>query len=578
MPRLTTSPVLPQTRRSSSNRRRKTAKEIERDFHDSDDELPEDAVITNVPISPRPVPTASPSKSPERGKIPSGYLSSPGTVDPPKTPRTKSWDAAMSDLSAEVRELTSKLADHYDSSRRNSDESHSSSGSERRLTPAYQRAKTWAVPPVQKGDAMVDPFPASKEKERYLTRTRPSWLPPKCPKEERKHMKEYQRMITSFMESEQRKSAQVQQKRKSKEDDESDALKNWRRVLANWDESVNTPQTRDLWWRGVPPALRSQVWTRAIGNDLQLSGASYRAALARAKGIEQRLKSPKLGHSRQISLHESKSDSRARRSLSSITSDIELGAFPQLNLFQLGQPRHEELRDLLLAYAAYREDTGHVRGTAGIAALLLLHHPVLPPSSPPPSSNGGQSPGLDLSASDSASAAAFIALANLLNRPLNLAFCLNDAGPKDRTYTHIMKALKHKLPHLHTHFETLTRDSAEAIGFEELLAPLCQSLFTSHLSPADAARVCDVIVFEGDGVVVRGVVGTLGRLESGLYGAAEEVAAATGWTEAKDGVSTSEERRGSAQTGVGGARPVNMGGEDGAIRWLKWAGRSENGA
>jgi hypothetical protein len=34
-----------------------------------------------------------------------------------------------------------------------------------------------ALPPLQKSNIMIDPLPISKEKEKVLTRTRPSWLP-----------------------------------------------------------------------------------------------------------------------------------------------------------------------------------------------------------------------------------------------------------------------------------------------------------------------------------------------------------------------------------------------------------------
>jgi len=54
------------------------------------------------------------------------------------------------------------------------------------------------LPPVQKGSPLVDPLPCSKEKEAHLSRTRPSWLPPKCQKEERRHLKEYQKMMAKI--------------------------------------------------------------------------------------------------------------------------------------------------------------------------------------------------------------------------------------------------------------------------------------------------------------------------------------------------------------------------------------------
>jgi hypothetical protein len=50
------------------------------------------------------------------------------------------------------------------------------------------------LPPLRTGDPLIDPFGISKEKEKYLSRTRPSWLPPKDPKEEKRHLREYRKM------------------------------------------------------------------------------------------------------------------------------------------------------------------------------------------------------------------------------------------------------------------------------------------------------------------------------------------------------------------------------------------------
>lgn len=57
------------------------------------------------------------------------------------------------------------------------------------------------LPPVQRQSIMLDPLPVSKEKEMHLSRTRPSWLPPKDKKEERKHLKEYKRMMVASREA-----------------------------------------------------------------------------------------------------------------------------------------------------------------------------------------------------------------------------------------------------------------------------------------------------------------------------------------------------------------------------------------
>lgn len=48
---------------------------------------------------------------------------------------------------------------------------------------------------------MIDPLPISKEKEKVLTRTRPSWLPPKDQKEEKRHLREYKKMMAMAREA-----------------------------------------------------------------------------------------------------------------------------------------------------------------------------------------------------------------------------------------------------------------------------------------------------------------------------------------------------------------------------------------
>lgn len=58
---------------------------------------------------------------------------------------------------------------------------------------------------------------------------------------------------------------------------------------------------------------------------------------------------------------------------------------------------------------------------------------------------------------------------------------------------------------------------------------------TLFLGPGDglgvdrASRVWDVMVFDGDGVIIRTAVALLGALESKLYGSAAEVLGVLGW-------------------------------------------------
>ena len=43
------------------------------------------------------------------------------------------------------------------------------------------------------------------------------------------------------------------------------------RGLVYNDFSKNTRKVRELWWHGVPPSVRGEVWRVAIGNQLNLT-------------------------------------------------------------------------------------------------------------------------------------------------------------------------------------------------------------------------------------------------------------------------------------------------------------------
>ena len=244
--RLGISPIMrvPAGRRGSTQARR-SAKDIEAEYHDSDEELPEDASLWNVPLSPSlyraasAASSATPSadNSPERPhylNMPDGAKSAaalpssrtvpmpsksfspviesgPASPVSPRLPRAasagaaegfafgkaraKSWSNVLSDLSEEARSLSQALDAH--------DATAPPAAAEAGWPRGPRRANSAFVelPPLRRGNVMIDPLPVSKEKEKVLSRTRPSWLPPKSQKEERKHLREYQKMMEHSLEA-----------------------------------------------------------------------------------------------------------------------------------------------------------------------------------------------------------------------------------------------------------------------------------------------------------------------------------------------------------------------------------------
>lgn len=221
------------TRKHSWQPSRKTVKDLEEEYHDSDEELPEDASLWNVPISPRPLQDRAPSRSTSPVGLGQGtrplplshsVAEKPIPLSPvnsraasrsnrtavrsssagpergqisPRNPRVYSYNNIMSDLSEEAKIITEALEHHADEKTAQSGRSsqRSSSDSKRGSKGPIE------LPPVQKSNIMIDPLPISKEKERVLTRTRPSWLPPKDQKEEKRHLKEYKKMMTQSREA-----------------------------------------------------------------------------------------------------------------------------------------------------------------------------------------------------------------------------------------------------------------------------------------------------------------------------------------------------------------------------------------
>ena len=390
------------TRRLSwqAGRERKSVKDLEKECDDDDgDDLPDDIFLENIPISPRPAQEraasrpVSTSASPERppkekirsvGNGTSHLPAEQGVLRSPKPPipgitrvasmgqfpvnqdahqpkgRAKSWTAAHSELSPEARALTEALEEHaeeeekreMDPRQRRSLNSHMP-----RPPPEKQRVRSAIaeLPPLRRTDIMIDPLPISKEKEAVLSRTRPSWLPPKNPAEEKRHLKEYQRMMALSLETERKKEEDKRVKSTCRDDTASSLLRIWEEhVLPNWENTTRQKRTRELWWRGIAPRSRGAVWIKAIKNELGLSESSYTAALRRAQALEKTIE-----RGSQLSADEE----RKKSWLNKIEEDTKT-TFPELKIFQPGGPLHGSLVDLLKAYAMYRSDVGYVNGTS----------------------------------------------------------------------------------------------------------------------------------------------------------------------------------------------------------------------
>jgi hypothetical protein len=379
-----------------SARERKTALELEKECDEDDgDDVPDECFLENVPISPRPPQERirsrppSTSTSPERAEgsesekpkskglgngtppvpVAQGCLKSPRNPHAslervmsmgqfpinhnPKV-RAKSWNIAHAELNEEAKALTEALEDYADSKIGDPSSRRSFNVGPRPIHEKQRVKSSMAeLPPLRRSNIMIDPLPISKEKEAVLSRTRPSWLPPKDPSEERRHLREYQKMMELSIEADRKRVVQAQAKASCRDDTANSLLRIWEEhVLPNWEAVTKQKRTRELWWRGISPRSRGVVWQKAVGNELELSDASYTAALKRAKDLEKKLAAGKAPEA----------DMRKGEWFSCIKEDAKR-TYPELQIFQPGGPLHQPLVDVLMAYSMYRSDVGYIAGT-----------------------------------------------------------------------------------------------------------------------------------------------------------------------------------------------------------------------
>ncbi len=100
--------------------------------------------------------------------------------------------------------------------------------------------------------------------------------------------------------------------------------------------------------KGIPAAVRGQVWLLLIGNEQGITHAVWEDATMRA------------------------AQERSRETRRLIAVDLPR-TFPKLQLFQENGPMHNDLTEVLEAFAVHRSDLGYVQGMSFVGAMLMLH-------------------------------------------------------------------------------------------------------------------------------------------------------------------------------------------------------------
>ncbi|KAK5848637.1 hypothetical protein PBY51_006234 [Eleginops maclovinus] len=303
---------------------------------------------------------------------------------------------------------------------------------------------------------------------------RPANLPAKPAEEAQKHRQQYEEMVAQ---AKKRELKEAQKRKKQLEDrcklEESigTAAQIWNQeILPNWSTTCTSRRVRDLWWQGIPPSVRGKVWSLAVGNELNITHELYNICLSRAK--EKWRTTPVSSLETEA---EDAGSSDRESSLELIKLDISR-TFPHLCIFQQGGPYHDVLHSILGAYTCYRPDVGYVQGMSFIAAVLILN----------------------LETAD-----AFIAFANLLNKPCQMAFFRVDHSLMLTYFAAFEVFFEENLPKLFAHFQknNLTPDI--------YLIDWIFTLYSKSLPLDLACRVWDVFCRDNEEFLFRTGLGLL---------------------------------------------------------------------
>ncbi|NXD70095.1 TBC12 protein, partial [Eolophus roseicapillus] len=327
-------------------------------------------------------------------------------------------------------------------------------------------------PPARRKNIEFEPLSTTA----LILEDRPANLPAKSVEEALRHRQEYDEMVAEAKKreiKEAHKRKKIMRERFKQEENIASAMVIWvNEILPNWEGMRATRRVRELWWQGLPPRVRGKVWSLAVGNELNITPELYEIFLSRAK---ERWKSFSETSTENDIEDAGASVADREASLELIKLDISR-TFPSLYIFQKGGPYHDLLHSVLGAYTCYRPDVGYVQGMSFIAAVLILN----------------------LEEAD-----AFIAFANLLNKPCQLAFFRVDHSMMLKYFAAFEVFFEENLPKLFLHFKSysLTPDI--------YLIDWIFTLYSKSLPLDLACRVWDVFCRDGEEFLFRTGLGIL---------------------------------------------------------------------
>ncbi|XP_008480143.2 TBC1 domain family member 12-like [Diaphorina citri] len=358
---------------------------------------------------------------------------------------------------------------------------------------------------------------------------RPKELPAKSEEERLKHEKEYLKMLENIKKKEEQESKMKKKQLElqlKNEEQQANAVKIWtQEILPHWESMRGSRKARDLWWKGLPPCVRSKVWYLSIGNELGITRQIYDQCMKDAEARSQVNYSPgeelvlshkeyifsildELSHTKLIksmqeyifSILDELSHTKLIKSMqyavntinnqmlydntiTQIRLDISR-TFPHLCLFQNEGPYYNTLHYMLASYVSYNTRISYVQGMSYICALFILNI--------------------------STAYEAFVCFCNFLNKSVFYVFYSLNIRMMQAYYATYNDLFKYNLPKLHRHFHScgLTPDL--------YLLDWIYTLFSKAMGLDLVCKIWDLVMRDGEVFIFRAALGILQLHEDAL--------------------------------------------------------------
>mmetsp|Transcript_21748 Transcript_21748/g.61126 ORF Transcript_21748/g.61126 Transcript_21748/m.61126 type:complete len:477 (+) Transcript_21748:84-1514(+) len=299
--------------------------------------------------------------------------------------------------------------------------------------------------------------------------TRPATLPPKCQHEEERHIQAYRDMMAASIAKTEKQRKLQEQYRYQREQRTLELTRQWKKIdLTDFPKRRNEKFIRDLVFEGIPPNIRGKVWPLAVGNTLHITPQLYEIYKDRAIQARTKEEGESLGREGSVGL---------------IPVDLHR-TFPWLNIFQVGGPYYDFLREVLEAFVCYRPDIGYVQGMSFVAAVFLLY---LDPFE------------------------AFLCLANVLNQPFFLTFYRMEAGEIQTLLGVLSALLEEHVPAVHAHFQK------HGVALDVFALDWILTIYSKSLPLDLTSRIWDNFFWGGDAkYLFRVALGILTLLQKEL--------------------------------------------------------------